>query len=90
MEVIVNEKLCKYMLTRPWRGQYIDNCIANGRSPGKILRCLLGGSGSGTLAGSFVWDFTPEGNDLWRDRSIRLGRLYNDNHWDSSCKVIDV
>lgn len=90
MEIDVNPKASEWILKQPWLSQFVDNCVAYGDSPQKILSFLLGQGTDWTINDAFRWRDTPEGGDFWSKINMEIAQVSEDENWDDFNTCIEV
>lgn len=90
MEIIVNPKASEWILKQPWLSQFVDNCIALGRSPREIFFFLLGQKSYDTINVAFNWCDTPEGEIFWNKIDDEIIEVSEDENWDDFDTIIEI
>lgn len=90
MNVDVNPKTSEWMLKQPWLSQFVNNCIAGGSSPKRILLFLLGQHIDYTISEAFCWGNTPEGDDFWSKIDDEIIEVSAKENWDDFYTSIEV
>lgn len=90
MEIEVNPKVSEWLLEQPWRGQFIDNCIKENRSPSEVLQLILGRCGDETINEGFTWIDTPEDYDFWFKLNNELEEKFEEEDWNDYWKEIEI